>query len=275
MCKCGAHDLACRGRVWQRNRRDTARCRRSRDVPHHVTAWARDGRPDFRVAQRPTATITVPVRLSRNLVRVPRCDGPGRTCHADEFPARAGEHRCTHGQLDVCAADRGAVRRPRNCRRHPRRAPVGARRQRAQEPTGGGRNHHMDRKRSACRSKGHGIRGRAARGCGNRGRDARDLGARVPAGRRATDRTTSPSPYRHAEASSTGLEFADPRDRDIWRAATQCVGRAHFGEPGRRAARRIDERKRRRHVLRCAVRIASADRARRWILATRPPRSSR
>ena len=169
---------------------------------------------------------------------MPRCDGRGRTCHAHEFPARAGARRCTHGQLDVRAADRGAVRRPRGSRRHPRRAPVGARRQRTQEPTGGGRNNHVDWKRSACRSNGHGIRRRTARGCRNRGRDARGFGARVPAGRGATDRTTRPSPHHRAQASSIGAESAASSDHDIWRAAARCVGRAHFGEPGRSAALR-------------------------------------
>jgi Carboxypeptidase regulatory-like domain len=75
------------GNVWQWSRRNTTRCRRPCDIPHHLAAWASEGPSDIRVAHRPTVTGTA---LSFDPVRVPRYDGLGRTCHAHEFPARTG-----------------------------------------------------------------------------------------------------------------------------------------------------------------------------------------
>src|SRR5438093_79077 len=180
---------------------------------------------------------------------------------------RATFDRLAAGQYRVSttAADPGRVRRPGSGRRHPRRIPAGARRQRAQEPTRGWRDNYVDWERSACRSSGHGSGRSIARGCGDGGRNARGLGARVRAGPGATDRTTRRSPHHRAYACSTDPECTDSRDHNVRRAAAECGGRAHLREPGRSAARGGDGRKGRRHVLRRAVRIASADCQRRWI----------
>lgn len=108
LCERVARDLARRAGRGQRYSCDTAGRRRSCDVPHHNAAWARACRSGVGAA---AAAITVSV--SRNVIRMPRRDGRGRTRHADEFPAGAGARRRASGELDLHPSGRGSARRPR------------------------------------------------------------------------------------------------------------------------------------------------------------------